>query len=77
MNGSLGGPVLYGASNNADFYIDGVWFNAGAVSTSPFAPSTGFNPTPVPEPETWAMLLVGFGLVSLKLRRSASHPIHI
>jgi hypothetical protein len=77
MNGSLGGPVLYGASNNADFYIDGVWFNAGEVSTSPFAPSTGFNPTPVPEPETWAMLLVGFGLVSLKLRSTKSTSIHL
>jgi hypothetical protein len=72
MNGSQGGPVLYGASNNADFYIDGVWFNAGSASTSPFAPSTGFNPNPVPEPETWAMLLAGLGLVSLKLRSAES-----
>jgi hypothetical protein len=77
MNGSQGGPVLYGASNNADFYIDGVWFNAGSASTSPFAPSTGFNPNPVPEPETWAMLLVGLGLVSLKLRSTKSTALHL
>ena len=30
-----------------------------------------------PEPETWAMLLIGLGLVSLKLRRTASHAIHL
>jgi len=77
MNGTYGGPVLYGASNNADFYIDGVWFNAGASSTSPFNPATGFNPNAVPEPETWAMLLAGLGLVGLKLRRTESESIHL
>ena len=28
--------------------------------------------TPVPEPETWAMLLAGFGLVSLTINRHRS-----
>jgi hypothetical protein len=31
----------------------------------------------VPEPETWAMLLVGLGLVSLKLRRTKSTAIYL
>jgi hypothetical protein len=77
MNGSLGGPVLYGASNEANFYIDGVWMNAGTDSTSPFAPAICFNPNPVPKPETWAMLLVGLGLVGLKLRPEKSTSIHL
>jgi hypothetical protein len=73
MNGSLGGPVLYGASDEANFFIDGVWFNAGSDSTSPFDPTTGFNPNaPVPEPETWAMLLAGLGLVGFAARCRAS-----
>ena len=29
----------------------------------------GVTVTPVPEPETWAMLLAGLGLVGLQLRR--------
>jgi len=33
--------------------------------------------TPVPEPETWAMLLVGLCLMGLKLRRTESESIHL
>ena len=70
LDGSVGGPVLYGASNNSNFYIDGVWFNAGAYSRSPFDPSTGFSPNAsVPEPETCALVLAGLGLMGASARR--------
>lgn len=74
MNGSLGGPVLYAAADNSEFYIDGVWFNAGAASTSPFDPATGFNPNPVPEPETYALMLAGLALVGFAARRPGAVP---
>jgi hypothetical protein len=44
VNNTLGGPYLYAASMNSDFYVEGMWLNQGNTTTSPFAPSTGFDP---------------------------------
>lgn len=46
-----GGPYVYVGGEVGDFsefYIDCLWYNAGVTSTSPFNPSTGFNPNPNP-----------------------------
>ena len=39
----------------------------------PGIPGTPGVATPVPEPETWAMLLVGLGILGLTARRRKAH----
>ncbi|MBN1974214.1 MAG: carbohydrate binding domain-containing protein [Sedimentisphaerales bacterium] len=63
ITSSLSGPYLYAASLNSDFYVEGLWLNEGAVSTSPFAPSAGFDPNAVPE--SGSMILFSIGLIGL------------
>ena len=75
-DGSMG-PVIYGAGAESDFYVDAFWLNAGKTSTSPFDPSTGFNPNQVsgndlpavPEPGTFGLMGLGLLALAYKLRR--------
>jgi len=44
-------------------------FNAGALDLTVTAANTVIVPTPAPEPQTWALLLSGFGAIGAMLRR--------
>ena len=65
LTNSLGGPCVYANAIDTDFYVEGLWLNLGTTSTSPFAPSTGFNPNIAPIPEPSTMLLFSSGLIGL------------
>lgn len=58
--GNIGNIWLVGAAfNNADHHVDAFKFSNLTVSGS----------TSVPEPATWAMMIMGFGLVGSAMRR--------
>lgn len=81
-NGFGGSPAAVGFGNGLadgvsfdDSTLDGisgvvqnhhVWFNVNALGVPVIAPS---SPPPVPEPETYAMLLAGLGLLGVVSRR--------
>lgn len=56
-------PMVNVASDSADFYVDGLWFNPGSATTSPVSPATGFTPVKVTEPAS--LLLLGLGLMGV------------
>ncbi|MGQ9860461.1 MAG: FxDxF family PEP-CTERM protein [Thiobacillaceae bacterium] len=67
--GSLIGPGSFSFTPTVPGSYTAVVFGDPG-SFGPFTYSTfGVTITPVPEPETWAMLLAGLGLVGLQLRR--------
>jgi hypothetical protein len=66
-----GGPNTFVSSNtltagNYYFVVSGT--GTGALGGQYVV---GLTTTPVPEPETWAMVLAGLGLVGLQLRRKS------
>ena len=58
---SAGGSMYLNVTGITNGTLGGLY--SGAISVSP-----------VPEPETWGMLLVGMSLIALKMRRKASDP---
>jgi hypothetical protein len=72
------GPVTMDFSNTSTI---GIQAPTGGSFTSSSGEFLGFAQTPgtgvVPEPESWAMLIAGFGLVGAAMRRRrASLPVH-
>lgn len=70
LNGGAGGPandIDFDASQNNTFRID---LAGGGQTISAFAQiGSGAQVAAVPEPATWAMMLIGFGAVGVSLRR--------
>ncbi|QNP44517.1 PEP-CTERM sorting domain-containing protein [Sphingomonas daechungensis] len=66
----------YSTSFNSTGFFGNAWL-IGAANPNPDRNDDGFklssivvNPTPaVPEPATWAMMLIGFGAVGFSMRR--------
>ncbi|MDQ2999979.1 MAG: PEP-CTERM sorting domain-containing protein [Fibrobacterota bacterium] len=82
--GGAMGPTLYGGSAGSDFFVDAFWLNSGTTSTSPFDPTSGFNPNrgvetdypsgeanpeAVPEPGTFALMGLGLLGIAAGMRR--------
>jgi hypothetical protein len=68
---ATGGQYNFIGLKAGDVYDWQVGFQQSAGSTAKFNLQTGVtvNAPPVPEPEEWAMMLVGAGLVSYQVRR--------
>lgn len=78
FNARIGDTVTIQAVNESEFSVAGLALNSGDM---PYAYVTGefgatLNVAAVPEPETWAMLLMGVGLVGLRIRGKAKSPAH-
>ena len=66
----------FGVAQNASATV-GVYLNLYQSSTGPAQIYTQFGAGPVPEPATWAMMLLGFGGVgaATRSRRKVSGPV--
>lgn len=73
------GNNLLGTSSASNF-LQAVSFNFGGISSIQFSTTTQFGVdnfqftqnAAVPEPATWAMMLIGFGAVGFAMRRRSS-----
>lgn len=65
----------------SDFLFDGNLLNGDIILGHSQASITGYEPTvtpptsPVPEPASWAMMILGFGVVGLMARRRRDMPV--
>lgn len=62
---------LLKSDSEADPSLVGFWSKEGALGlgNAALAPRLEINYTPIPEPETYAMLLAGLGLIGAMARR--------
>lgn len=65
------GPHLVFTFSGLNVTTDQLRLTASANGPWTFVDEVSFNAAPVPEPETWAMLLAGLGLVGLARRKRA------
>jgi hypothetical protein len=83
-NAYVGLPINFVQNGDADHLTlpDNTFFAAGDYTMLVGGNATGsagglYNITavtaPVPEPETWGMLLAGLGLIGLRLRQKRAH----
>lgn len=64
-----GGPLFTG-STSAPVFVPGVYQLGGAVSgDATLTISEGISAAPIPEPATWAVMILGFGMAGHALRR--------
>ncbi|MDP1928796.1 MAG: FxDxF family PEP-CTERM protein [Thiobacillus sp.] len=70
---SAGNPDYLTLPATSYFGVDNYTLKIGGTATGTYGGlySIAAVTVPVPEPETWAMLLVGLGLVGLRLRQKA------
>lgn len=71
---STGGALVYGGPSGGDYYVEGLWLNAGESNLSPFSPSNGFvlpdaTVGALPLPSGLALVLAGVGLIGASQRR--------
>jgi PEP-CTERM motif len=62
------GPQIYTGSESAPVFSPGVWSVFDSSSSSPATFALSLTPPGVPEPSTWAMMLVGVGLLGAGAR---------
>lgn len=76
---SLSSQQLVGATLNFRVDDSGYDDNDGSffIEAATFAPATNVQPAAVPEPATWAMMLIGFGAIGSTLRRRKRVTTHI
>jgi hypothetical protein len=66
----IAGPLGYSNAVNNTYTVNLFGTNAGGSHTNTFFIQLGSGAGAVPEPGTWAMMLVGFGAIGWSMRRT-------